>query len=112
MEERIPMVDESVVTAVRRYLSALREDGLRIDFGVVFGSQATGRAGEWSDIDLLVVSPRFDENRDRGDIDLLWRQAASVDSRIEPVPCGERQWREDDSSPVIEIARRAGVRVG
>ena len=80
-------------------------------FGVVFGSQATGKADEWSDIDLLVVSPRFDGQRDRRDVDLLWRLAARVDSRIEPIPCGERQWHEDDSSAIIEIARREGEHI-
>jgi predicted nucleotidyltransferase len=96
------------VNAVRNYLRALQEHGLAVRFGVVFGSQATGKAGKWSDIDLLVVSPRFDGPRGRQDIDLLWRLAARSDSRIEPIPCGERQWQEDDSSPIIEVARREG----
>jgi hypothetical protein len=37
---------------------------------------------------------------------MLWRLAAQTDSRIEPIPCGERQWLEDDASAIIEIARR------
>jgi predicted nucleotidyltransferase len=105
------MVAEPVVMAVRRYLRALDRSGINVRFGVVFGSQATGTANQWSDIDLLVVSPRFDAERTRKDIDLLWRIAARTDSRIEPVPCGERQWREDDGSAIIEIARRHGDRV-
>jgi predicted nucleotidyltransferase len=96
---------------VRKYLRALQERGWVVRFGVVFGSQATGKAGQWSDIDLLVVSPRFDGPRERRDVDLLWRLAARADSRIEPIPCGERQWLEDDSSPIIEIARREGEQI-
>lgn len=80
-------------------------------FGVVFGSQAKGQANQWSDIDLLVVSPRFDGPRQRRDVDLLWRLAARTDSRIEPIPCGERQWKEDTSSAIVEIARRDGQEV-
>ena len=102
------MVDESVVTAVRRYIRALMDHDLVVRFGVVFGSYARGKADEWSDIDLLVVSPRFDVQRNRQDLDLLWRLAARTDSRLEPVPCGEQQWDEDTSSPIIEIARREG----
>ena len=68
-------------------------------------------AGQWSDIDLVVISPNFDNPRDRRDVNLLWGQAALVDSRIEPVACGERQWREDDSSAIIEIARREGTQI-
>ena len=105
------MVDESVVTVVRSYMRALRDHKLMVRFGVVFGSQARGWSDEWGDIDLLVVSPRFDGQRSRQDVDLLWRLAARTDSRIEPIPCGERQWREDNSSAIIEIARREGERI-
>ncbi|MBI2876277.1 MAG: nucleotidyltransferase domain-containing protein [Candidatus Tectomicrobia bacterium] len=102
------MVDPSVVTAVRNYLRTLQGHGIVVSFGVVFGSWATEKADEWSDIDLLVVSPNFDGPRNRQDVDLLWRLAARCDSRIEPIPCGERQWEEDDSSAIVEIARREG----
>jgi predicted nucleotidyltransferase len=105
------MVDESVVKVVRTYLRVLQEKGIVVRFGVVFGSQAVQQAGEWSDIDLLVVSPTFDGPANRRDIDLLWRVSARVDSRIEPFPCGAEQWEEDDSSAMIEIARRHGDRV-
>lgn len=30
------------------------------------------------------------------------------DASEEPLAMGERQWREDDTSPVIEVARREG----
>jgi hypothetical protein len=46
--------------------------------------------------------------KDRSSLNQLWRLAARVDSRIEPIPCGSRQWREDDGSAIIEIARREG----
>ena len=105
------MVDQSVVDVVRSYLQSLRQVGVAVRFGVIFGSYAVGRAGPWSDIDLLVVSPRFDGPRTRQDVNLLWRQAARIDSRIEPVACGESQWREDDSSAIIEIARREGTQI-
>lgn len=105
------MADESVLKSVREYLDALAAGGLDVSFAVLFGSHATGRPGPWSDIDVLVVSPRFDHMKDRTLIDRLWRTAARTDSRIEPIPCGERQWQEDASSAVVELARREGVRV-
>ena len=102
------MVAQPIVSAVGKYLQALQQSGVVVRFAVVFGSQATGMADEWSDIDVLLVSPRFDLPRRRADTDLLWRVAARTDSRIEPVPCGERQWQEDTGSAIIEIARRQG----
>ena len=105
------MADAAVIEGVRTYLRALQETGMAVTFGVIFGSQQTGGATPDSDIDLLVVSPRFDGRRDRDDVRLLWRMAARTDSRIEPVPCGERQWVEDDASAIIEVARRGGEKV-
>jgi predicted nucleotidyltransferase len=105
------MADRSILKAVGGYLRAVAAEGVAVEFGVVFGSSATGTADEWSDIDLLVVSPRFDPLPTREDVDLLWRIAARIDSRIEPVPCGRRRWREDDASMILELARRHGQRV-
>ncbi len=105
------MVDRNVSISVQQYLLELKRQGLPVSFAVVFGSQARGNAGEWSDIDLMVVSPVFDTKSGLNSINLLWRVAARMDSRIEPIPCGERQWVEDNSSAVIETARREGEHI-
>lgn len=102
------MLEQSILKIVQSYLAAVKASGITVDRAVVFGSQATGRANAWSDIDLLVVSPQFDGMKDRSGINQLWRLAARIDSRIEPIPCGSRQWSEDDSSAIIEIARCQG----
>ena len=102
------MVDRAIIKTVQNYLKAVQMEGIAVRFGIVFGSHATGRSNPLSDIDVLVVSPLFDAPRNRRHIDLLWRLAARSDSRIEPIPCGERQWDEDSSSSIVEIARREG----
>jgi len=103
------MADEAIVKVVRQYLQALVRQGIPVRFGVLFGSQASGHPDPWSDIDVLVVSPRFDNERRRDDVNLLWRVAVRTDSRIEPVAVGQHQFEEDDSSAIIEIARREGI---
>ncbi|MBI4666106.1 MAG: nucleotidyltransferase domain-containing protein [Nitrospinae bacterium] len=102
------MVEESIIKSVKGYLRDLTIHGVEVEFGVVFGSWAAGTATGMSDIDVIVVSPRFDKARARQDINLLWRVAARSDNRIEPIPCGKKQWFEDDASVIIEIARRGG----
>ena len=105
------MVDESVLRSVRKYLQVVAENGIPVTRGVIFGSQVSGRTDEWSDIDVLVISTKFDGGWDRRNAFLLWELTVKADSRIEPMPVGERQWVEDDVNPVIEIARREGVEV-
>ena len=65
--------------------------GIHARRGVPFGSFARGDAGQWSDIDLVVIAPEFDAPRELTLIEALWRTGARVDNRIEPVPCGERE---------------------
>jgi predicted nucleotidyltransferase len=102
------MADESVLSAVRNLLETVRVHRIPVELAVLFGSWFRERASPESDIDLLVVSPRFDAPRSRSDIAAHGRIAARVDSGIEPVPCGSRQWREDETSPLLAIAREEG----
>ena len=103
------MVDPTIVKIVKQYLSNLDKQGVQVEYGVIFGSQARGQVDQWSDIDLLVVSHRFDKQCSRADVNLLWRVAARTDSRIEPIPVGAQQYHQDQSSHIIEIARREGA---
>lgn len=102
------MLESDVLMSIRKYLTAVAEAGINVEFAVVFGSQITGKTHEWSDIDLLVVSPQFDNMKDRSLLNILWRLTARIDSRIEPIPCGSHQWRHDDVNVIIDIARRQG----
>ena len=97
-----------MLTSARNYIDAIKRSGIEVEFVVVFGSQVSGKNHEWSDIDLMVVSPEFDDMKDRSVVKFLWSLAALVDSRIESIPCGSRQWREDDVSAIVEIVRREG----
>jgi predicted nucleotidyltransferase len=102
------MVAPAVIDSIRSYLRVVRENGIPVSFGVLYGSQARGTAHENSDIDLLVVSSHFDGKKDFDEVNMLWRLTASTDSRVEPIPVGEREWIEDDSRAIVEIARREG----
>lgn len=105
------MVDPAVVTTVRNYLKAVRRAGISAQSAVLFGSYARGENLADSDVDILVIAPEFDEPVGRARADLLWALRAKTDSRIEPFAVGERQWREDAVSVVIEMARREGLEI-
>jgi predicted nucleotidyltransferase len=105
------MVEPAIVKIVQGYLAAVRQSGLHVSKAVLFGSYARGEAHPDSDIDILVVAAEFDQLPDREHVDLLWELRARTDSRIEPLPVGERQWHEDDSNMIIEIARREGQEI-
>lgn len=102
------MVDESTIETVRKCLRALDAAGIHARRAVLFGSFARGEQKRWSDIDLVVIAPEFDSIRELALIEKLWRTVARVDNRVEPVPCGEKEWDAESGRPIIDIARREG----
>ncbi|MFQ5492441.1 MAG: nucleotidyltransferase domain-containing protein [Phycisphaerae bacterium] len=103
------MVTESVQRVVHEYLRAATRAGIPTRKAVLFGSQASGQAHSLSDIDLVILSPVLEPPRSHDVIAALWRLRIETDSRIELVPCGEKEWETDDSRAVLEIARRNGT---
>ena len=102
------MVEESIIKSVKEYLACLPALGIHASRAVLFGSFAQGKADEYSDIDLVVIAPEFDGERNVLLIKKLWR-ARINDNRIEPIPCGEKEWETEQGRPILEIARREGV---
>ena len=102
------MASAVVIGLVRDYLNVLSREGFRVHRAVLFGSQARGDPHADSDIDILIASPDF-EHLDWKQEEKIWALTARVDSRIEPVPCAEWRWRDDQVSPLIEVARLEGI---
>jgi predicted nucleotidyltransferase len=105
------VVSPSIAESVRRYLAVVEETGVPVVGAVVYGSFARGEQTVNSDIDLLVLSPLFDRAKENGTVDRLWHIAWRVDSRIEPVAVGVREFEENEDSPLIAMARREGVMI-
>lgn len=105
------MADRAIVKVVQNYLDYVKKQGVPVSYGVLFGSYAKNTAHELSDIDVLVVSPRYDETHTAEDYENLWMYAARTDYRIEPIPVGEKQFVNDKNSMIIVIARREGQKI-
>jgi uncharacterized protein len=105
------MVSQPIDSIVRQYLEAAAQAGIHASRAVLFGSHAKGTADEWSDIDLVVIAPELEPPADRRLVDKLWELRATTDSRVEPIPCGEREWETDRRRPILEIARGEGILV-
>jgi len=102
------MASKTVVKSVQKYLKYVNQQGIPVSYGVLFGSHVKNKAHEWSDIDVLVVSPRFDVSPSVEDHERLWMFAARTNNRIEPIPVGEKQFKEDRTSLILDVARREG----
>lgn len=49
-----------VTALIRRYVDALEARGIPVERVILFGSYAAGRPHKCSDIDIAVISPKFD----------------------------------------------------
>ena len=93
---------------IEQYLRKVREKyNLRTAY--LFGSQVTGKAHEWSDIDILLISPDFVGNRVDTRVELMGL-ARDVDDRIEPHPMSPEKF--ELSNPLAAEVMRTGVEIG
>jgi predicted nucleotidyltransferase len=69
---------------VERYLNLISQE-ITIEKVILFGSYALGKAGEYSDIDLAVVSKDFEGKRRIDNMKFLFSKARHVDTSLEPL---------------------------
>lgn len=100
-------ISDPIIASVRRFLMAVQRRQ-RLDAAYLYGSQATGTATAWSDIDLALVSPDFSADLFVERVALM-RLAAQVDDRIEPHPFTPQDF--NPTNPVVSEIQRTGIRV-
>lgn len=90
------------------YLDLLNKNGFQIEQAYLYGSYANGNSSELSDIDLAIVSDRFEGNRilDKEKIRGLYRQ---IDQRLSPYPLN-KSTLEDSIFVQSEIIKK-GIRI-
>ena len=78
-------IPDTIREVITNYLKSLDAHHIRIRKVVLFGSYVTGKADEWSDIDVALVSDDFEGDwfKDRNRIRRL---TLAVDNRLSPVP--------------------------
>lgn len=89
------VVADEAIGVLERFLKLIKEANIRIERAILFGSYATGKAHEWSDIDVAIVSPDFSGIR-FNDAKMLTSFLLKVDSRIELHPFKPEDFTEDD----------------
>ena len=74
----------------------------------LYGSYAKGVAGQWSDIDLAIISPDFSEDLLEERIELM-KLALRVDDRIEPSPFRPEDFTRDN--PLVDEISKSGIEI-
>ena len=100
--------DRKIEKTVKSYLEELERIGIHVQQAFLFGSYASGKHDEWSDIDLAIVSKDFIGNRfeDRNKIRKITLQ---VNSDISPMPYRPEDF--NDSDYFVKEILETGIRI-
>lgn len=100
--------DLKIEKSVKSYIEQLENIGIHVQQAILFGSYASGKYDEWSDIDLAIVSNDFAGNRfeDRSKIRKITLQ---VNSDISPMPFRPEDF--NDSDYFVKEILETGIRI-
>lgn len=102
---------KETLNKITEYIKLLNDAGLHIDMAYLFGSAARNQEHDGSDIDVMLVSKRFDDSSDDLAFGLIWKLTRKVDARIEPYAIGLSRFYTDDVSPLLQIVKQEGIPV-
>ena len=88
------MGKNQTIKVIRKFVKALKQEGIAVDRVILYGSYATGKTRPDSDIDVAVVSKNFGKDRVEEGM-LLFRIAGKIDPRLEPVPISQKIYEND-----------------
>ncbi|MBK6432115.1 MAG: nucleotidyltransferase domain-containing protein [Anaerolineae bacterium] len=100
-------ISVAVQHSVGEFLAAVREQH-RITAAYLYGSEARGQAGPWSDIDVAIISPDFGDDLFVAQLALM-KLAAKMDDRIEPRAFSPENF--NINNPLACVIQDTGVRI-
>lgn len=102
------MVEREIIEKVIKFVKELKRQRIRIKKVIIYGSRVSGKAHEYSDIDVAIVSSNFGKDRFKEGA-RLFEIANKIDPRIEPVPLSIKSYENDTWVPLIYEIRTKGI---
>ncbi len=102
------MVEKEIIEKIYKFVKELRRRKIRIAKVILYGSRVSGKAHDYSDIDVAIISPDFGKDRYREGAK-LFEIASEIDTRIEPVPISLDAYENDTWIPLIYEIREKGL---
>ncbi len=104
------MAKEEIIELIKKYVNLLNIEGLSVRKAFLFGSYSTGAATDMSDIDVMIVSDKFDETDDIA-VGRMWRLTKKINTKIEPFLIGMKKFNEDRTSPLLSTIKLNGIEI-
>ena len=104
------MARSEVIELLKKYILLLNSEGISVNKAFLFGSYSTDSASETSDIDVMIISDKYDESDDMA-IGKVWNLTRKISTKIEPFLIGNKKFNEDNSSPLINMIKEHGIEI-
>ena len=104
------MATREVIELLKKYVILLNAEGISVNRAFLFGSYSTDTSSESSDIDVMIVSDKYDETDDVA-VGKIWKLTRKINTKIEPFLIGLKKFREDNSSPLVSMIKMNGIEI-
>ena len=104
------MARGEVIELLKKYILLLNREGISVTKAFLFGSYAKDTPSDTSDIDVMIVSDKYDENDDFT-IGKVWQLTRKINTRIEPFFIGIKKFKDDNASPLINMVKSEGIEI-
>lgn len=102
LAKRIKNIDE----VIDQYILELKKQ-IRVDQVILFGSYGRGTPRDYSDIDLVVVSPDFEGGTEK-DYLILDRAARKINCLIEAIPYNRNDFQDHETGDFLDEIQKTG----
>jgi len=102
------MVERKIIKKVNAFVKELKKQKIKVVKVIIYGSRVSGKAHEYSDIDIAIISPDFGKDRYEEGV-RLFEIASKIDPLIEPVPISVESYKNDTWVPLIYEIRTKGI---
>ncbi|GEM_PF-306376 len=100
---------DEAIRVIRAFLEGVRQD-LPVNRAFLFGSYATGRNRDYSDIDLAIVSPAVNSKNSLNVNQEIFHRAMLYNVDLEPI-CFSTEEFEKEELPIVLDIKRTGIEI-
>ena len=104
------MDKKEVIELLKKYVTLLNIEGISVNKAFLFGSYSNNSASNSSDIDILIVSDKYDETDDKV-VGKIWNLTRKINTKIEPLLIGINKFKNDNSSLLINMIKTKGIEI-